>query len=98
MPVGILPPSIHQYLIMWHSNGSVEIVKVNVKPFAVTSSAPNALLYTYDIDIGTFFGRDNERCQTIYSMSQRHENNDYQFSRSIFTFTDDFGNLSDGDQ
>lgn len=44
-----IPLSLNQYLIMWHKDGSVKVVKVNAKPFIVTSNASDALLYTEDM-------------------------------------------------
>lgn len=45
---------------MWYGVGSIKVVKVNVKPFVVTSNATDALLYTEDLGLVTLFSRDNK--------------------------------------
>lgn len=44
-----VPSSLHKYLIIWHLDGSIEVVKVDAKLFIVTSNVAVAQLYRYRI-------------------------------------------------
>lgn len=64
-----IPSSLHQYLITWHGDGSVEVAKTDAKPFVITSKIANVLLYIGDMGTTTFFDCDNEGCRTNYTIT-----------------------------
>lgn len=83
---------------MWHGDGSVKVVKVNVKPFVVTSNVADTLLYTKYMGLVTFFGHDNGGHRISYTMTQRLDKGNDHSSGPIFTFVDDFSHCYDSDQ
>lgn len=71
-----IPSSLYQYLIMWHLDGLMEVVKVDAKLFVVTSNVINVLLYIEDMGLVTFFGHNNEGHYTNCAMTQRLDKSD----------------------
>lgn len=63
------PLTLYQYLIIWHEDGSIEVVKANAKPFIITFNVTDALLYIKNIGLVIFLGHDNESRQTNYVMT-----------------------------
>lgn len=93
-----IPLSLHQYLTMWYGNCLAEVVKIDAKPFVLTSNATNALLYMEDMGPITFFDHNNKGRQTNYAMMQRLDKGDDHSLRPIFTFADGFAYSSNSDQ
>lgn len=67
----ILTSVSHHYLIMWHTNGSIKVIKEDAKPFIAISNTVDALFYTEDMGPVAFFGHNHKGRRTSDAMSHR---------------------------